>query len=353
MNILIAIDSYKGTIDSIEGSKIIASAIKDSGFKGSPILAPMADGGENSIAIVKSILGGEYIDIEVMGPCLTNIDTHYLLKEDKAYIEVALVAGYSQMDDLSILNRTSEGLGMAIIDAINKGAKEINLFLGGSATSDLGLGMLSRLGVKFLDKENKALFPLPEVFEDIERIDIGNLDKLKGCRFNIICDVTNPLLGPNGTSYTYAKQKGASLEEIEILEKGATHIAEIIYKEFGDDIKNRPYYGCSGGIAMASSYFLNADIHLGSEYFSSLYKLGNLLDKHSSLPKSLFPTIARSFASTLFARSIILETTFPWKEVLSSLPSPVITKLFSSNRLPSLCKEEKYSLPKKISALRK
>ncbi|MCR5078298.1 MAG: glycerate kinase, partial [Bacilli bacterium] len=118
-------------------------------------------------------------------------------------------------------------------------------------------------------------------FEDIERIDIGNLDKLKGCRFNIICDVTNPLVGPNGTSYTYAKQKGASLEEIEILEKGATHIAEIIYKEFGDDIENRPYYGCSGGIAMALSYFLNADIFLGSEYFSSLHKLDDLLDENS------------------------------------------------------------------------
>ncbi len=277
MNILVAIDSFKGTIDSIEGSSIIANAIKDSGFQGEVIVAPMADGGEGSISIVKSIIGGNYVDIEVMGPCLQNIKTHYLLNKDKAYIEVALVSGFNQIDDLSILDRTSEGLGMAIIDAINKGAKEINIFLGGSATSDLGLGMLDRLGVKFNDGKGEAFFPLPEIFNEIKSIDKSALDNLKDYKFIIICDVTNPLVGPNGTSYTYAKQKGASKEEIEILEEGANHVADIIFKDFGDDIKKRKYYGASGGMGMAFSYFLNAKIYEGSEYFASLYKLDELI----------------------------------------------------------------------------
>ena len=94
MNILIAIDSFKGTISSIEGCEIINKAIIDSHFQGETFIAPQADGGEGSLDIVKSVLGGEYIDVEVFGSCLTNIKTHYLLVNDKAYIESALILGY-------------------------------------------------------------------------------------------------------------------------------------------------------------------------------------------------------------------------------------------------------------------
>ena len=167
MNILIASDSFKGTISSIEGCEIIKKAIFDSGFIGDIYVAPQADGGEGSLGIVKSVLGGTYINVEVMGPCLTNIKTHYLLIGDKAYIESALILGYVLNDGLTILNRTSEGLGTVIKDAIIHGAKEINIFLGGSCTNDAGLGMLYALGARFFDKDDKSLYPLPEIYSSI------------------------------------------------------------------------------------------------------------------------------------------------------------------------------------------
>ncbi len=279
MCILTAIDSFKGTIGSIEGSSIIRQAILDSGFDAEVVCAPMADGGEGSIEIVRLVLGGEYVDLEVMGPCLNDVKTHYLLNGDKAYIEVAQVAGYTQIDDLSILERTSEGLGMVIIDAIQRGAKELNIFLGGSATSDLGLGMLYWLGARFYDEKGEAFDPLPEIFKDIHRIDIEGLSKYKDYRFNIIGDVNNPLVGPRGASHTYARQKGASEEDIKILEDGALHVCDLVYRTFGDDIRSVPGYGCSGGMGMAFSYFLNAHAYAGSAYFASLHQLEELVSK--------------------------------------------------------------------------
>lgn len=207
MSILIAIDSFKGTLSSIEGSNIIKQAIVDSGFQGEVIAAPQADGGEGSLDIVKSVLGGDYIDVEVMGPCLTNIKTHYLMVGDKAYIESALVLGYMLNDGLTILNRTSEGLGMVIKDAIIRGASEINIFLGGSCTNDAGLGMLYALGAKFIDEDNKSLYPLPEIYNSISRIDIEGLYPYKDIKINAIVDVNNPFTGPTGASKTFARQK--------------------------------------------------------------------------------------------------------------------------------------------------
>ncbi|MBE6134244.1 MAG: glycerate kinase [Erysipelotrichaceae bacterium] len=277
MNILIAIDSFKGTISSIEGCEIINKAIKDSHFQGETFIAPQADGGEGSLAIVKSVLGGEYINIEVMGPCLTNIDTHYLLIDDKAYIETALVFGYMMNDGLTILNRTSEGLGMVIKDAIIHGAKEINIFLGGSCTNDAGLGMLYALGVRFFDKDDKSLYPLPEIYSSITRINIEGLNLYKDIAFNAITDVNNPFIGKSGASKTFARQKGASEEDINLLETGFNNLVDVIRNQYGDDIKERNSYGAAGGISMALNYFLNAPLIKGSEYFMKLTNLNNII----------------------------------------------------------------------------
>ena len=277
MNVLIAIDSFKGTLSSIEGSNIIKQAIIDSGFQGEVFAAPQADGGEGSLDIVKSVLGGEYIDVEVMGPCLTNIKTHYLMVGDKAYIESSLVLGYMLNDGLTILNRTSEGLGMVIKDAIIHGAREVNIFLGGSCTNDAGLGMLYALGAKFIDEDNKSLYPLPEIYNSVSRIDIEGLYPYKDIKINAIVDVNNPFVGINGASKTFAKQKGGSDEEIKILEEGFIHLVDIIKNQFKEDISKRTSYGVAGGISMALDYFLNATLIKGSEYFIELTNLNNIV----------------------------------------------------------------------------
>lgn len=277
MNVLIAIDSFKGTFSSIEGCEIIKQAIYDSGFTGKVFAIPQADGGEGSLDIVKSVLGGKDIEVEVMGPCLTNIKTHYLLVDDKAYIESALVLGYTLNDGLTILNRTSEGLGTLIKDAIIRGAKEINIFLGGSCTNDAGLGMLYALGAKFFDKENKALYPLPEIYNSIDRIDVEGLNLYKDIKINAIVDVDNPFIGNIGASKTFAKQKGATDEEINILEDGFIHLVDIIKNQYKEDIGYRSGYGASGGISMALNYFLNAPLYKGSEYFTKLTNLNNYI----------------------------------------------------------------------------
>ena len=277
MNVLIAVDSFKGTISSVEASEIIKHAIKNSGFQGDILTYPQADGGEGSLDIVKSLLGGNYIDVEVMGPCLTNIKTHYLLVNDVAYIESALVVGYVMNDGLTILNRTSEGLGMLIKDAVIHGAKEINIFLGGSCTSDAGLGMLYALGVKFFDKEDKTIYPLPEIYNSINRIDKEELSLYKDIKFNAITDVNNPFVGEKGANKTFAKQKGASKEEINILEEGFNQIVKVIDSQFKDDIRNRKGYGAAGGISMALNYFLDAPILKGSDYFIKLTSLEKVI----------------------------------------------------------------------------
>ena len=279
MNVLIAIDSFKGTISSTEGCEIIKQAIFDSVFHGEVITKPQADGGEGSLEIVKSVLGGDYIDVEVMGPCLTNIKTHYLMVGDKAYIESALVLGYMLNDGLTILNRTSEGLGMVIKDAIIHGAKEINVFLGGSCTNDAGLGVLYALGAKFYDKDNKALYPLPEIYNLITKIDIEGLNPYKDIKINAIVDVDNPFVGPKEASKTFARQKGATEEEINILEKGFVHLVDIIKHQFNDDISDRVGFGAAGGTSMALSYFLNAPLYKGSTYFIELTNLNNIINK--------------------------------------------------------------------------
>lgn len=277
MNILIALDSFKGTLSSLEGSQIIQKAIFDSGFQGEVFVSPQADGGEGSLDIVKSILGGEEVEVEVMGPCLTNIRTHYLLVGDKAYIESALVLGYTLNDGLTILNRTSEGLGTVIKDAIIRGAKEINIFLGGSCTNDAGLGMLYALGARFYDEDDKPFYPLPEIYNSIKRMEIEGLNSYKHININAIVDVNNSFVGSNGASKTFAKQKGASIEEIKILEDGFVHLVNIIKKQFNDDVGNREGYGAAGAISMALNYFLNAPIYKGSEYFIKLTNLNNII----------------------------------------------------------------------------
>ena len=180
-------------------------------------------------------------------------------------------------DGLTILNRTSEGLGMVIKDAIIHGAKEINIFLGGSCTNDAGLGMLYALGAKFYDEDNKPIYPLPEIYNSINRIDIKGLYLYKDIKINAIVDVNNPFIGPNGASKTFARQKGATNEEINILEEGLVHLVDVIKNQYGDDIGDRTSYGAAGGISMALNHFLNAPLIKGSEYFIELTNLNNII----------------------------------------------------------------------------
>lgn len=263
MNVLIAIDSMKGSLSSIEAGEAAAIGIKRALASAQCVVRPLADGGEGTVEALVSGLGGEMFSVEVTGPRGAPVKANYGKIGDMAVMEMASAAGITLLskEELNPLFTTTYGVGEMILDAVGRGCREFLIGIGGSATNDAGAGMLQALGAKLLDANGKSVSPGGAALREVVFVDFSPVEKvLAGCTFKVACDVTNPLCGPNGASYIFAPQKGATPEMVAQLDAALSHFADVA----GGD-RDAPGAGAAGGLGFAFMRFLGAQLRQGAQ----------------------------------------------------------------------------------------
>lgn len=246
MNIVVAIDSFKGSLSSYEANSAVAQSLKELGH--TAYCFNVADGGEGTV----DALCNEKTEIWVTGPLTEKVKAQYGVLNDTAVIETASAAGLTLVPEnlRNPLNTTTYGVGEIIRDAIEKGIHKFFIGIGGSATNDGGFGMLCALGCKFFDKNGKEIPLGARGLEYLHRADISCLmPEIRDCEFLIACDVSNPLCGKNGCSAVFAPQKGASDKDVEVMDKWLESYAKILGQN-----KDIPGAGAAGGLGFAFAF---------------------------------------------------------------------------------------------------
>ena len=265
MRVIIAPDKFKGSLTSFEVCQIIAEGFKQADSSATLSLFPMADGGDGFAQVMKYYLGTDTVDCKSVDPLERKINGSYEWNPAKhiAIIEMAVASGLTLLraEERNPLKTSTYGTGLIIKDAIAKGAKQILLGLGGSATNDAGTGILSALGFKFIDANDKALHACGENLLIIERVISPQV--LPDVSFQIACDVQNTLYGPNGAAYVYARQKGANDEAIKQLDDGLKNFATILKQQTDHDVADIAGGGAAGGIAAGLMPFFKVELESG------------------------------------------------------------------------------------------
>jgi len=276
MKVVIATDSFKGTLTAYEACEIIAKAICESTPEVQLVIKPMADGGEGTARAMIKAANGRWVPQTVMGPLpQMQVEAGFAwFDEDRtALVEMASASGLELLsaEQMNPLNTTTYGTGQLIKAALEYGARKILLAVGGSATVDGGLGAAMALGWKFLDHQDN---PIPLGGAGLEKITkIVRPDPALPLRCNdgqlvpveVLCDVDNPLCGEHGAAKVYAPQKGATPEMVKQLEKGLAHLADLVRKQLQRDIDNVPGAGAAGGLTAGAIAFMNAAVVSGIE----------------------------------------------------------------------------------------
>lgn len=270
MKILLAPDSFKESLPAVEVARALKSGIERVLPDASLRLLPVADGGEGTVQAIVDATNGKIIEIKVHDPLMRLIDSFYGIAGNgqTAVIEMAAASGLSllALDERNPWITTTVGTGELIKAAMDKGCTRILLGIGGSATNDGGAGMASALGVKFLNDTDKEITPVGGNLDQIERIDTSLLDKrICSTDVSVACDVVNPLTGPEGASYTYGPQKGASTEMVLKLEKNLKHFSAKINEYLSRDVDTVPGAGAAGGLGAGLMAFLDARLMGGFE----------------------------------------------------------------------------------------
>ncbi|QBA63834.1 glycerate kinase [Muriicola soli] len=273
--IVIAPDKFKGSLTGLEFCEAAETGLRQVFNEVEIIKAPLADGGDGTIEVVRYYLNADTVEVTVNDPLFRPIKATYLFSKSSgtAYIEMAEASGLKVLKDheRNCMQTTTLGTGQLLADALGKGAKEIILGIGGSATNDAGMGMATALGFKFLDKEGDILSPVGANLIQVATIDTADvLPQLKDLVVRVACDVTNPLYGPNGAARIYAAQKGASEGEIDQLDEGLKRFARFLEKDFNIDVQQIAGAGAAGGMGAAAVVFLNAELSSGIELVKDL-----------------------------------------------------------------------------------
>lgn len=268
MNILIAMDSFKGSLSSAEAGEAAAAGIRAVNPDAEINVVPLADGGEGTVEALVQATGGETVRTQVTGPLGEPVDAKYgILGDGKtAVIEIAEACGLPLVpeDMRDPMKATSHGVGELIRDAVRRGADKLIIGLGGSATNDAGVGMLQALGYRFLDGSGEDVPRGGAALRAIRSIDgTGALPELKRLRIRVACDVNNPLYGERGAAYIYGPQKGATPNMVEELDKGLRNFAEVVHQQYKLDLQQISGAGAAGGLGAAFAGILNADLESG------------------------------------------------------------------------------------------
>ena len=268
MQILIAPDKFRGSLEA----SAVCQAVEEGILLAYPlahiIAIPLADGGEGTTQILTEQSQGKYITAEVHDPLGRLLDASYGLSGDgsTAFIEMASASGLKLLSahEYNPWLTSTFGTGQLILDAIERGVKKIILGIGGSATTDGGIGMAAALGYHFLDENGKQLIPIGESLSKICAINDHDKDaRLSSVSITVACDVTNPLFGPDGAAHIYGPQKGADEKMINELDLGLRNLTKVAEKTFGKDVSNEPGAGAAGGLGAGCLWFLNAELKEG------------------------------------------------------------------------------------------
>ncbi len=281
MKITIATDSFKGSASSLE----VASAIERGIHRVNPSIIcdkyPVADGGEGLIHTLKKE-GDELINLEVHGPLFEKVNAFYLKRGTMAVIEMAAASGLPMVpeDKRNPLNTTTLGTGELLLHALENGCTELIVGIGGSATNDGGIGLLSALGAKFYNEKNEEVIPDGKALEKIVSTDFSSLTPLlEKANIRVACDVDNPLCGENGCSAIYGPQKGATPEIVKAMDNSLCNFAKLSNKE---DVALMAGSGAAGGLGFALCGFCGAKLESGITLVLDLIGIGDSL-KDSSL----------------------------------------------------------------------
>ena len=280
MTILIAPDKFKGTLSGAEVAAAMARGCRRVYPDAHIVERPLADGGEGSLTVLQEVLPLKTHRLEVCGPLRRPVQASYLLGDGKAYIEVAQACGLQHVPPhrRNPGYTTTIGVGELIDDALARGAEEVYLFLGGSATNDAGAGMAGALGYRFISDRGKDFIPTGSSLGYVAHIDQQEVNpRLGEVAFTGVCDVDNPLLGPRGATYVYAAQKGAEADELAFLEQQMEHFAAQVELATGIPIRDFPGAGAAGGLGASCLSFLGGKLTSGIEVIMSAVGLPDLL----------------------------------------------------------------------------
>lgn len=272
MKILLACDKFKGSLDSIGVNTALSKGLKKNiqstagKLEVTTIIHPLADGGDGTLAVLGQILKIPFTKKNTIDPLGRSLEAPYLKDGDTAYFELAAASGISLLkkEEHQPLRTTTLGTGRLMRAALDAGATNLVLGLGGSCTTDAGLGIAYELGVRFFDKNNNSLTPSGGNLLDIMRIDTRQVVTINDLK--ILCDVPNPLYGLNGAAHVFAPQKGASEEDVDLLDRGLRHVAYLIETHTGRSVATIAGGGAAGGIAAGLSGFFNTEIVNGFEF---------------------------------------------------------------------------------------
>ena len=278
MKIVVAPDSFKGSLTAVEVADAIEQGIREIFPEAEIVKIPMADGGDGTVQCLVNATEGEILKEKVTGPLEDEVLASYGILGDKktAVIEMAEASGLTLVPEnkRNPLITTTYGTGQLIKAALDQGCRKMIIGIGGSATNDGGAGMVQALGVKLLDREGKEIGFGGGELKKVFRIDTKYLDnRLSETKVLVASDVSNPLCGPKGASWIYGPQKGATPEIIKELDESLAHFAEIVKRDLNKDVKDIPGAGAAGGLGASLMAFLDAELRPGIEIVIEIVRL--------------------------------------------------------------------------------
>lgn len=283
--IVIAPDSFKGSLSSAEVAGALAAGVRDALTDAEIVCVPVADGGEGTVEMLVGARNGVFVSREVAGPLGAPVKATYGIIEDDgrptAVLEMAQASGLPLLaeSERDPLRTSTRGTGELIADAYDRGCRSFIIGIGGSATNDGGSGMLRALGVRFLDADGN---PLPEggaALASLARIDLTDArTDILGCPFTVMCDVDNPLAGPIGASAVFGPQKGASPRDVELLDRALARYGDILSRLCGKDVAGAPGAGAAGGMGAAFMAFFNSRLCPGIETALEAVRFSSIIE---------------------------------------------------------------------------
>ena len=270
MKVVIAIDSLKGSLSSIEAGNAAADGVRAAMPDAKVVVKPLADGGEGTTDALIEGMGGEKIVLRVTGPVGEPVEAYYgwIAGQQMAVLEMAAAAGITLLPDGrgDPMQATTRGVGEMILDALDRGCQNFLIGIGGSATNDGGIGMLQALGFRFLDTDGEPVGEGAQALGNVVKVDCAGADsRLAACQFRIACDVTNPLCGENGATYVFGPQKGVTEEMKQPLDAAMASYGQAVAKAVGADHMQEPGTGAAGGLGFSFRSFLQAELTPGIE----------------------------------------------------------------------------------------
>ena len=281
MKLVFASDSFKGTVTSEQTVELLTKAAHEVFGPCETIGIPVADGGEGTTDAVILARKGQKVYVPVHGPLMESVNAYYgKLSDTEAVLEMAQASGLPIVPEelRNPLNTTTYGTGELVKAIADAGFTDISIAIGGSATNDGGMGFASALGIRFLDRDGNVLEGKGSELEKVAHIDMSGLDEnVRKVHFTVMCDVTNPLCGKDGATYTFGKQKGGTPEILDRLEKGMCNYRDVMIREFGVNPDDTPGTGAAGGLGAALRIFLDAEMKSGIETVLDLIGFDSLI----------------------------------------------------------------------------